>query len=122
MSESVSSVDERAQYISEKYDVPLRAGYALQLAEAGLSNSGIAKRLGVTKSTVDKYQKELESKISEKVWWPITSDKPRFDTFPTGKDNIEYAGDYIEYAPEFAQRERPLRQEKPVSELDIFNE
>lgn len=120
MSEITTDLKARAEYIAETHDVPLRAGFALQLAEIGYSNSGISNKLGVTESTIGSYQEQLEESAGEKVWYAVTSNKPRYDTFPTTSDDPEYSGDHIDIEPRFKERERPLNQGKPISELDLF--
>ena len=117
-----ATVEERAEYISDKHDVPLRAGYALQLAEVGFSNSGIAAELGVSESTVNSYQRKLEAKLGEKVWWPVTPQKPKLDVFPSRDPDREerpYSGDVVEIRPSMDMRDLPLNKGKPLSEIDL---
>jgi len=116
--EELSTCRERIDFLTEKYDLSKRNAEALILTELGFSHSGIASKLGVTNSTAKKYLNQLESEIGEYV--TQTLPKPvRYATFPG--DNVtepEYAGDYVEYEPEFKEREKPLNRGVPISEID----
>jgi len=112
-----ASVEERAEYIADTHDVPLNAGYALQLAEIGFSNSGIAKHIGVTEGTVNKYQSQLEDALGDKAWHPVAGGKPRLDVFPNDTEEPEYAGDYVDYEPEFRDREKPLNRGTSLQDI-----
>ena len=116
--EELSTCRERIDFLTENYDLSKRNAEALILTELGFSHSGIASKLGVTDSTAKKYLNQLESEIGEYV--TQTLPKPvRYATFPG--DNVtepEYAGDYVEYEPEFKEREKPLNRGVPISEID----
>lgn len=116
--EGISTTQERIDFLTEKYSLSEKNAQALILAELGFSHSGIASKLDVTDSTARKYLRTLESEIGEYVTQSLP--KPvRYPTFPgdTPKSEVEYAGDYINYSPEFSPRERPLNKGVPLSEI-----
>lgn len=116
--EEVSTCRERIDFLTANYDLSENNAKALILTELGFSHSGIASKLGVTDSTAKKYLNQLESEIGEYV--TQTLPKPvRYATFP-GDDvsEPEYTGDYVEYEPEFKEREKSLNRGVPISEID----
>lgn len=120
---SCSMDKERARYVAEKYDLPMNAGYALQLFEMGYSTSGASNVLDLAESTVKSYHAKLMDRIHPDVVMPVTTDGKngkRFDTFPQRDrpDLDRYAGHYIDYAPEFSQQELPVNKGIPLSEID----
>lgn len=122
--EEVSTCRERIDFLTTNYDLSENNAKALILTELGYSHSGIASKLGVTSGTAKKYLRQLEDEIGEYV--TQTLPKPvRYPTFPGDKPSSEtrYAGDVIDYAPEFSERERPLNKGLPLSEIpkDLLN-
>jgi len=116
--EEVSTCRERIDFLTANYDLNERNAKALILTELGFSHSGIASKLDVTDSTARKYLRQLEDEIGEMVTQSLP--KPvRYATYP-GDDVSEpkYAGDFIDYAPEFKEREIPLNRGGPISEID----
>jgi predicted transcriptional regulator len=109
---------ERIAWLTENYDLSKKNAEALILAELGFSHSGIASKLGVTDSTARKYLRKLESEIGEYV--TQTLPKPvRYPTFPSDNpDEPKYAGDEINYDPEFSEREKPLNKGASIQEID----
>jgi len=117
--EEVSTCRERIDFLTENYDLSERNAKALILAELGFSHSGIASKLGVTKSTARKYLRQLEDEIGEYVTQSLP--KPvKYATFPdsTPKDEVRYAADKVEPSPEFSERKRPLNRGAELSEID----
>lgn len=105
----MTSLKARTAYLTEQYALNQNAAIALQLSELGYSNSGIAEKLGVTASTVDKYQIQAEEQIGAHVWEALPKSR-RYDTFPSDKDEDNYAGDNIEYSDYFQERVKPLTE------------
>jgi len=117
--EEVTTCRERIDFLTRNYDLSEKNAKALILTELGYSHSGIASKLGVTSGTAKKYLRQLESEIGEYVTQSLP--KPvRYPTFPgdTPTSEVEYAGDHIDYSPEFSQRELPLNKGVPLSEID----
>lgn len=115
--EEVSTCRERIDFLTANYDLSERNAKALILTELGFSHSGIASKLDVTDSTARKYLRQLEDEIGEYVTQSLP--KPvRYATFPGDEvSEPEYAGDYIDYDPEFSERELPLNKGVPLSEI-----
>lgn len=116
--EEVSTCRERVDFLTTNYDLSENNAKALILTELGYSHSGIASKLGVTSGTAKKYLRTLEDEIGEYV--TQTLPKPvRYPTFPgdTPTSEVEYAGDHIDYSPEFSEREKPLNKGLPLSEI-----
>jgi len=109
--EEVSTCRERIDFLTTNYDLSENNAKALILTELGFSHSGIASKLDVTSGTAKKYLRKLESEIGEYVTQAIP--KPvRYPTFPgdTPTSEVDYAGDFIDYAPEFSERKKPLNK------------
>lgn len=116
--EEVTSVAERVAWLRETYDLSEKNAKALILAELGYSHSGIASKLGVTEGTAQTYLNRLETRIGQGVTESLPKSR-RYPTFPgdTPKDEVPYAGDYIDYAPEFKERERPINRGPALKEI-----
>jgi hypothetical protein len=115
--EEVSTTRERIDFLTENYNLNENNAKALILTELGFSHSGIASKLGVTDGTARKYLCQLEDEIGEMV--TQSHPKPiRYATYP-GDDVSEpkYAGDYIDYAPKFKERELPINRGKSLEEI-----
>jgi len=116
--EEVSTNQERVKFLTEHYDLSTNNAKALLLAEMGFSHSGIAKHLGVTSSTAKGYLRNLESEIGPEV----TQTVPKPVNYATHPGDIikepEYAGDFIDYEPEFKERQKPLNRGKNIEDID----
>jgi hypothetical protein len=117
--EEVSTNKERVEFLTEHYDLSTNNAKALLLAEMGFSHSGIAKHLDVTRSTAKGYLRNLENEIGPEVTQTVP--KPvNYATHPdsTPKSEVEYAGDFIDYAPEFKERQKPLNRGMDIEDID----
>lgn len=115
--EEVSTTRERIDFLTANYDLTQKNALALILTELGFSHSGIASKLDVTESTARKYLRQLEDEIGEYVTQSFP--KPvRYPTFPGDTvEEPEYAGDYVEYEPEFQDQEKPVNKGESLEEI-----
>jgi hypothetical protein len=113
-----STTTERVAFLTENYDINENCAKALILSEMGFSSNGIAKVLQVTTSTSRKYLKQLENEIGENVTEALPK-SVRYPTFPGDTvEDPEYAGDHIEYEPQFKDQELPVNKGKSLEEID----
>lgn len=109
--EEPTTNEERVAFLTETYNISNSCAKALLLSEIGLSNSGIAKALGVTQSTARKYLRTLEDRIGENVTEAVPK-SVRYATYPNDvpKSEVRYSGNYVDISDELEDRDVSLNR------------